>query len=245
MRRPLRNTWFVALLVGLLAAASPDATGQAPHHDEAGQIAFLQPFGVSARRVVLALAQLGQPLSAAARNEFESALASSDPRDALTRATAVLDRFSLATVTINPEARVSVQAGVARPALVEAGTRVFLVKVINQAGITAPLKVSSPQSGRVSIPAWSNESDPARTISDKDIQERWAEISFFDKPPLSETLSGVPLEYRILEIYSRDRGQRAAELKFDVGQGTADLAYRSDLPRHVHGRPVTASLAAD
>ena len=164
------------------------------------------------------------------RIEFDAALESNDPRDALTRATAVLDRFSLATVTINPEARVSVQAGVARPALVEAGTRVFLVKVINQAGITAPLKVSSPQSGRVSIPAWSNESDPARTISDKDIQERWAEISFFDKPPLSETLSGVPLEYRILEIYSRDRGQRAAELKFDVGQGTADLAYRSDLP---------------
>ena len=142
----------------------------------------------------------------------------------------MLDRLSLATVTINPEARVSVQPGAAQPALVEGGTRVFLVKVINQAGITAPLKVTSPQSGRVSIPAWSNDHDPARTISDKDIEERWAEITFFDKPPLSETLSGVPLEYRILEIYSRDRGQRTAELKFDVGQGTADLAYRSDLP---------------
>ena len=114
------------------------------------------------------------------------------------------------------------RAGTAQPALVEGGTRVFLVKVINQAGITAPLKVTSPQSGRVSIPAWSNESAPARTISTKDIEERWAEISFFDKPPLGENLSGVPLEYRILQVYSRDRGQRAAELKFDVGQGTAD-----------------------
>jgi hypothetical protein len=230
MRRPLRNTWSVALAIGLLAAAAPGATQQAPHHDQGDQVAFLQPFAVSARRVVLALAQLGQPLSAEDRGAFESALASSDPRDALRRATAVLDRLSLATVTINPEARVSVQAGVAKPALVEAGTRVFLVKVINQAGITAPLKVTSPQSGRVSIPAWSNESDPARTISDKDIEDRWAEISFFDKPPIAENLSGVPLEYRVLEIYSRERGQRAAELKFDVGQGTADLAYRSDLP---------------
>src|SRR4029450_4203503 len=118
-----------------------------------------------------------------------------------------------------------------RPAVVEAGRGVFLVKVINQAGITAPLKVTSPQSGRVSVPAWNGgEPDPARTITDKDIEERWADISFFDKPPLSENLSGIPLEYRILDVYSRDRGQRTAELKFDVGQGTADLAYRSDLP---------------
>jgi hypothetical protein len=238
MRLPLRNTGPVAIVVSLLAAASVGAARQAGrgeilpglHHDQPVEIGFLQPFGVSARRVVLALAQLGQPLPSGDREALESALGSSDGRDALTRATAVLDRLSLATVTINPEARVSVQPGAAQPALVEGGTRVFLVKVINQAGITAPLKVTSPQSGRVSIPAWSNDHDPARTISDKDIEERWAEITFFDKPPLSETLSGVPLEYRILEIYSRDRGQRTAELKFDVGQGTADLAYRSDLP---------------
>jgi hypothetical protein len=227
----LRNTWSGAIVVGVLAVAAMGAVRQAPHHEPAGDVGFLQPFGVSARRVVLALAQLGQPLSDDDRAALESALASSDARDALTRATAVLDRLSLATVTINPEARVTVRAGAARPALVEAGTRVFLVKVINQAGITAPLSVTSPQSGRVSMPAWNGgEPDPPRTITDKDIEERWAEVSFFDKPPIAETLSGIPLEYRILEIYSRDRGQRTAELKFDVGQGTADLAYRSDLP---------------
>jgi hypothetical protein len=252
----LRRTLLIALLVPLLAAPA-GARRQAPHHESDGDVTFIQPFGVAARRVVLALSQLGQPLSIADRRAFDSALASSDPRQALTQATAVLDRLSLASVTINPEARVSVQAGAAKPALVEGGTRVFLVKVINQAGITAALKVTSPQSGRVSIPAWSNEPDPTRTITDKDIQERWAEITFFDKAPLSESLSGVPVEYRILEVYSRDRGQRAAELKFDVGQGTADLAYRSDLPvtfiaapsRRIglriedeHGRPALARL---
>ena len=225
----MRKTWAGAVIAGMLGAVSLGAI-QTPHHAEDGEIAFLQPFSVSARRVVLALDQLGEPLSQDQRRIFDAALESNDPRDALTRATAVLDRRALAIVTINPEARVSVRAGTAQPALVEGGTRVFLVKVINQAGITAPLKVTSPQSGPVSIPAWSNESAPARTIGNKEIEERWAEISFFDKPPLGENLSGVPLEYRILQVYSRDRGQRAAELKFDVGQGTADLAYRSDLP---------------
>ncbi len=114
----------------------------------------------------------------------------------------------------------------------QAGTRLFLVKVINQAGITAPLRVTSPQAAKVSAPSWSSKSsaEPPHTITPRDIEERWADISFFDKAPLAEALSGVPVEYRILEVYSRDAGQRAAELKFDVGQGTADLAFRSDIP---------------
>ena len=117
----------------VLCAISLGAAPQAPHHDQSADVTFLQPFGVSVRRVGLALEQLGEPLAAQERKELEAALASSDPRDALTRATAVLDRRVLAVVTINPEARVSVRAGAAPPALVEAGTRVFLVKVVNQA----------------------------------------------------------------------------------------------------------------
>ncbi len=216
--------------VFVVAAVSVGAVQQAPHHEPADATGSLQPFAVSTKRVVLALDQLGQPLSPADRSALDAALSSTDDREGIARATVVLDRLALVTVTINPEARVTAQAGAAKPALVEGGTRVFLVKVINQAGITAPLGVTSPQSGRVSIPAWSNSPEPPRTISDRDIAERWAEISFLDKPPLAATLSGIPLEYRILEVYSRDRGQRAAELKFDVGQGTADLAYRSDVP---------------
>ena len=50
-------------------------------------------------------------------------------------------RFSIATrwctSHINPESRVKVTAGAAAPLLVQAGTRVFLVKVVNEAGITA------------------------------------------------------------------------------------------------------------
>jgi hypothetical protein len=53
----------------------------------------------------------------------------------------VLDSHVLAVVAINPESRVSVTAGLARRELVEAGTRLFLVKVLNDAGVTAPLTV--------------------------------------------------------------------------------------------------------
>ena len=46
---------------------------------------------------------------------------------------------------------------------------------------------------------------------------------------LAERLSGLGLEYRILEIYSRDRGQRSAKISFNVGQGTQDIGFRNDM----------------
>ena len=46
--------------------------------------------------------------------------------------------------TINPESRVKVQVGPAQKSLVEQGWRIFLVKVHNEAGVTAPLRCSSP-----------------------------------------------------------------------------------------------------
>ena len=51
----------------------------------------------------------------------------------------------------------------------------------------------------------------------------------FDKQPLNETLSGLALEYRIVELYSRDAGKREAKLAFDVGQGTQDLGFRNEV----------------
>ena len=42
-------------------------------------------------------------------------------------------------------------------------------------------------------------------------------------------LSGLGVEYRVLSVYSRDAGQREAKLTFDVGQGTQDLGFRSEI----------------
>ena len=68
----------------------------------------------------------------------------------------VLDKHVLVVVDVNPESRVKAARGAARAELVEGGTRVFLVKVLNQAGVTAPLAVESPNSGRVYTPSWAS-----------------------------------------------------------------------------------------
>ena len=50
----------------------------------------------------------------------------------------------------------------------------------------------------------------------------------FDKQPLKDRLSGLGLEYCIVELFSRDSGKREANLSFDVGQGTQDLGFRNE-----------------
>ncbi len=51
----------------------------------------------------------------------------------------------------------------------------------------------------------------------------------YNDRPLLRSLSGLSLEYRVVQIYSRDAGKREAKISFNVGQGTQDLGFRSDV----------------
>jgi hypothetical protein len=181
-----------------------------------------QPFENQVRRLQTALQQAGQPLSSADQAALRKA--AHDPR----AIQAVLDRYVLINVTISPESRVDVKHGAATPGLVQNGTRLFLVKVINQAGVTAPLAVESPNSGLVYFTSTA-ASEPKPTVTMNDVRERWADISFDTAPPLEDRLSGIPVEYQILSISSRDAGQRTATLNFNVGEGTQDVGFRSSI----------------
>lgn len=176
----------------------------------------LQPFRAQVRRVVDGLAVVGAPLSVAERETIDSALAESDPTLASAKVQAVLDARTLVGVSINPEMRVKVQPGDAKAVLAEAGWTAFLVKVHNEAGTTAALRVKSPQGERL-------HQSPADSVED-----RWLATELFSGAPMKAELGGLPLEYRILQLYSRDSGKREAKLAFDVGQGTQDLGFRGE-----------------
>ncbi len=109
----------------------------------------LQPLAQQAHQIENALAYLGQPFSAEEISKIDEAVAEPNESRAVERLQNVLDSHVLAVVRINAESRVKVEAGPALPELVESGTRLFLVKVINDAGVTAQLKVESPNSGDV------------------------------------------------------------------------------------------------
>jgi hypothetical protein len=188
----------------------------------------IQPLAAHVERVMQALDVAGSPLSNAQQTALRAAIADENARGAIEKIQTVLDPLCLVGVTINPESRVKVQVGAAPKELMEQGWRIFLVKVHNQAGVTAPLRCSSPNAGPMHD-AWRGDSEPPQTITKADVAQRWLDVGLYTKPPMNERLSGLELEYCILELFSRDRGKREAKLVFDVGQGTQELGFRSEV----------------
>jgi hypothetical protein len=213
--------FWAILLCGLAAA-------QDTHQHTATAPVPLQPLAQQVRQLADALAYLGQPLPAADARRIHEAIANPDEAAAVRQLETVLDQHVLFTVDINPESRVKVEEGAAKPELVEAGTRLFLVRVINNAHVTAPLNVESPNIGKVFVQS-NNDPAPAMQLSPAQSKERWADISLYQRPPMRRRLSGLALEYCILEISSRDAGQRSAKVSFNVGQGTQDIGFRNDV----------------
>jgi hypothetical protein len=209
---------LIGVAVSLLSTMLAAAQTRAP----------LQPLAQQIRQVEIALAYLGEPLSPKDRNAIDGLIARTDEAEAVSGLQQILDHYALAVVEINPESRVKVRPGPAKRELVEAGTRLFLVKVINDAGVTARLQVKSPNALPIYVQS-DGSAEPAKEISLADVRDRWMSLDLYDKDPMAERLSGLPLEYRILGIYSRDRGQRSAEISFDVGQGTQDIGFRNQM----------------
>jgi hypothetical protein len=178
----------------------------------------LQPLVAQVTRLIAAAEYLGSPLPPDHQRDLEAAFKTTDENSAVTAIQRVLDCHCLVGVEINPQMRVKLAPGPARPELVESGWRQFLVKVHNQAGTTAVLRGTSSQARRL-----------AGAMPDE-LRNLWLDLQMFDSQPLARTLSGLSLEYRIVQLYSRDPGQREATLTFDVGQGTQDLGFRNEVP---------------
>ena len=177
-----------------------------------------QPFAAQVARVVQALEIIGEPLPRTAAEALQKLIATPGGGKAQVEAMQkILDRHTLAGIEINPESRVKVQQGQAAPRLMEQGWRAFLLKVANQAGITAVLAVESPNAGQLA------------NTSAGQVGRRWIDHAMFNKQPMKPHLSGLELEYRVLQLYSKDAGKREAKLIFDVGQGTQDLGFRSEV----------------
>ena len=140
---------------------------------------------------------------------------------------AQLDPLCLIHVTVSPESRVKVRSGPARAELMQQGWRNFLVKVDNKAGVTAELKVKSPNANPLYRRSGGSPEPQQRTPAGE-VLNRFLDVNLYARQPINKTLSGLSLEYRVIQLYSRDVGKREARLQFDVGQGTQDLGFRNE-----------------
>ncbi len=206
----------------------------------------VQPLLAQVQRVIAATEYLGSPLP----SDDQRALGAPARPDAAEVVQRVLDRHCLLGMTIHPGAPPFVALGPAKPELVQGGWRQFLVKVHNAAGVEASLRAASPQAR------------PLAGAGPDEVAPRWLDLMTFDRQPLAQSLSGLALEYRILQLYSRDAGSRGADLTFELvwpeGALIADVDWRgNEVPvlfdcrpaqqvrwrvRDEHGEPTVAAF---
>lgn len=203
-----------------------------------------QPLQAQAIRLMEALDFTGSPLHESDRDLLLS-LKNRIPDDSSTLLIQkILDPYCLAMVEINPEARVKVIRGPAEASIVQAGWTSFIVKVNNAGNVHTSLEAESPNallpfsSRWLWSPTQGNFSDTVRQPrSPGETASRFLELAFYKKPPLLTKLSGLNLEYMILQVYCKDAGLREAELGFNIGQGSQDLGFRNTIPVLFEARP--------
>ncbi len=176
------------------------------HFPRAGAV-DAQPLLASVRRLGDALLALGTPLSSETRVALEHASKLLGDADVVRAVEAALDPLCVAAVQLPATGTTRVVAHPNPPALVEQGWRTVLVKVCNDRGATGALRVASPNANP--IPGGPRDQ----------VAQRWLEIVPFVERPLEPQLSGLPLEYRVLQIYAKGNGRRRATLAFDAGDG--------------------------
>ena len=226
----MRRAMILVCLWSWLANAAVRA--EAPANGPVDTVEF-QPLAAATSRLLEALQFQGTPLPDADTAALQQVLKTGTGREGVIAIQKILDPHCLALVRINPESRVSVAAGPAPKQLIQQGWRTFLVKVHNEAGVTGELKAGSPQSG----PTYQQGKGPRerpqtvdKLVTAQESEGRFLDIDATQSQPLTPNLSGLSVEYRLVQLFSRDKGDREATLVFDVGQGTQDLGFRNETP---------------
>lgn len=163
-----------------------------------------QPLRAQIERVRDALQHLGSPLSAETVRKLDGATQVTDETQFTAQVQQALDPLCLAAVSLADGKSPIVVPGLTPPELDEQGWRTYLVKVLNPQESRARLRIDSPHAR------------PLPHAPAEEVASRWLGLSMFDGQPLTPTLTGLPLEYRIVEVFARDVGERKVRLEFSA-----------------------------
>ena len=224
------NVSFAAILLGVCFSGG-NLLAQHEHHEAVVAEVEAQPLLAQALRLQQALEFLGSPLPEDDVRLLKALQHQSVDVETVEAIQEILDPYCLAVVSINPEARVKVSRGDASAKLMQGGWTSFLVKVHNDAHVTAQLEAESPNAlAPVHAPSFNPRVKKEHVITPGEAQNRFLEMHVYRNRPLLPNLSGLALEYAVVQIYSKDAGRREAEIGFNVGQGTQDIGFRNTIP---------------
>ncbi len=218
----------MTLLITLAPFLSVQA--QKEHHQHHIENVETQPLLAQAKRLADALDFLGSSLSPGDKTKLEALQQAGNNQHTVREVQHILDSYCIAIVNINPEGRVKVVRGSAEAKLIQSGWTSFLVKVENQSGATAPLHVESPNALLPQhFPSFDPKVKAENVISRGQVANRFMEIQMYRNKPMQENLSGLALEYAIVQLYSSEKGKREVEIGFNIGHGSQDVGFRNTI----------------
>jgi hypothetical protein len=166
-----------------------------------------QPLLAQITRLTQALETVGDPLPVTVVEQLKKL---SDEKNAVTEVQKLLDPLCLASVTIAKDGTVKITPLHKQPDLVEQGWRTWLIKVNNLAESTGSLVYESPNAKAV-----------PHSTQDQ-VAGRWMDLAPLHSQPLLPKLSGLELEYRVLQVYCRDAGERTGMLSVKLGAQSSE-----------------------
>lgn len=200
----------------LLAVKAPDASAVDP-----------QPYFANVKRALEALEKLGAPVAANDVRQI-GGLARQNDAAAVSAAEEILGRYTLATLSVGPNDATHIVAGGAPRQLIEQGWRMFLVRVENPSAKTDSLLFSS-RTGTIAELATAFGTMAQRPYLADVNKDPWIEkmcitselhgatpVNHWGKEVRATALSGIPTEYQVVQIFSRDRGYRTADFGLDL-----------------------------
>jgi len=192
----------------------------------------VQPYFASVKRAMAAMAAIGQPISAEDAADLDMLMTHADS-NAVVSADAILSKYTLLNATLGPDgyAKTKITAGGAEKRLIEEGWTAFLIRVANPSSLVAKLYISG-MTGAVSSPSTGASRAGVRDTLNMSasIAKTWGRTEIYRLPPIGPTLSGAPVDYQVVQIFSRDRGKREGSI--EVWASSDPMAeYRDDYAR--------------
>lgn len=163
-----------------------------------------QPLMSLARRLWEVREGIGAPLDAAQKELIERASRETDNTQAVTLIQNALDRDALLVVKVTKDRVLSVQAGAPRAELVHGEWRLYLLKVINNAGLTSPLKLE-----------WKGE--VAKQMDAEVLTRNWR-----------KQLNGLEVDYLLIGVRCRDGNNGSGDLVVDTEGENLSASCRLD-----------------
>jgi len=219
-----RRLFLLGAACGAVAGLSPPAVG--------GSEPGAQPFFAGVQRVIEALDRAGCPLPAAVIGELQ-ALAAVGDATAVARAQLLLADFIIARVTLSAQGDGKIEVRPQVLPLVEQGWRSFLVAVENPAGVQHAFLFGPTYESRApgQDQAASNyqqshhaNGDFSREVNVARLRSQRAGVSAQAVAPLRRELTGMPFEYRIVDVIAYRRGRGSIVVASAARNQPADRA---------------------